>query len=104
MARLTRSVKFRVTDDIENLSVSPLTEVLEMVGLPTALPSDNRTGNFSLTKTLALMQYHLKISDVIVTVGFVAHPQNKSRKMLLVRYCSYTLRIFRLLRNTWILY
>ncbi|GFG29216.1 hypothetical protein Cfor_09736 [Coptotermes formosanus] len=72
------------TDDIENLSVSPLTEVLEMVGLPTALPSDNRTGNFSLTKTLALMQYHLKISDVIVTVGFVAHPQNKSRKMLLL--------------------
>jgi hypothetical protein len=93
-------VKLRVTDDIENLNVSPLTEVLEMMDLPTTLPSDSTTGNFSLMKTLALIQYHLKIRDAIFTVGIEAHPQNKSRRILLVRHCSYTLRIFRLLHNT----
>lgn len=72
------------TDDIENLNVSPLTEVLEMMDLPTTLPSDSTTGNFSLMKTLALIQYHLKIRDVIFTVGIEAHPQNKSRRILLL--------------------
>ena len=82
-------MKPRVTGDIENLSISPLTEALEKMGLPSALPSENTTDNFSLTKTLALTQLHLHIREVLVTVNLVAHPHNKSRFMLGVRHCRY---------------
>ena len=86
--------KFLFIGDIENLSVSPITEVLEMMGLPTAVLFDNVTGNFSLARTLALIQYHLKLSDLIFTVDFEAHPENNSRRILQVRHsidCIYCL-------------
>jgi len=81
--------KRRVTGDIENLNISPLTEALEMMGLPSALPSENTTENFGLTKTLALIQLHLQISEALVNVNVAAHPHNKSRLILLVGHCRY---------------
>jgi hypothetical protein len=96
-------VQLHVTDAIESLGVSPLIDVLETLGLPAALPSSNTTENFNLTKTLAMIQYHFTISDLIVTVGFGAHPQNESRKMLLVCLHRFiylnTLTVFSLLTS-----
>jgi hypothetical protein len=99
---LTRMVKRRVTGDIENLNINPLTEALEMVGLPSALPSENTTENFNLTKTLALIQLHLQINEALVTMNVAAHPHNKSRFILLVGHCRYlnTYRVVRLQYNT----
>jgi hypothetical protein len=95
-------VKRRVADDIENLNISPLTEALEMVGLPSALPSENTTENFNLTKTLALIQLHLQMSEALVTMDVVAHPYNKSRFILLVGHSRYlnTHRVVTLQYNT----
>jgi len=91
-------VKFCVIGDIENLSISPLTEALEMMGLPSALPSENTTENFSLTTTLALTQLHLQIRETLVAVNIEVHPRNNSRLILLVRHCRY-LNTFRVVRS-----
>jgi len=95
-------VKIRVTGDIENLSISPLTEALEMMGLPSALPSENTAEDFNLTKTLALIQLHLEIREIPVVVRIIAHPSNKSRYILQVRHCRYldTFRVVRSQYNT----
>jgi hypothetical protein len=91
-------VKLRVTGDIENLSISPLTEALEMMGLPSALTSENTPESFSLTRTLALIQLHLQTSDALVSVHIAEHPLNNSRFILLVRHCRY-LNTFRVVRS-----
>lgn len=91
-------MKLRVTGDIENLSISPLTEALEMVGLPSALPSENTTENFNLTKTLALIHLHLPIREALFAVTIAVHPHNNSRLILLVRHCKY-LNTFRVVMS-----
>jgi hypothetical protein len=99
---LTCLMKLRVTGDIETLSIRPLTEALEMMGLPTALPSENTTENFSLTKTLALIMLHLRRCEPLLAMNIIIHPRNNSRLILLVRYCTYlnTFRVVRLQHNT----
>ncbi|XP_069683172.1 endothelin-converting enzyme 1-like [Periplaneta americana] len=71
-------------DHLESLSVKPMIDTLEMLGLPGKLPDEDSVRNFNLTRTMALIQYHLTIDKIIFSLGVGLDPHNETRRLLLV--------------------
>ncbi|PSN56810.1 hypothetical protein C0J52_02674 [Blattella germanica] len=72
------------TEVLEILGLKPVTDILGIFGLSGRVPSSGTTEFFNLTRTLALIEYHLTISDLIVTVGVSPSPRDSSVRMLLL--------------------
>ncbi|PSN41927.1 hypothetical protein C0J52_06815 [Blattella germanica] len=72
------------TELIEHLGMHSLKELLVTLGLPKELPNKNESENFDLTGTLSTIQYHLPLTDALLTVGLTVHPKDETKRMILL--------------------
>ena len=69
---------------MESLGLKPVTDMLKYLGLPGSVPTENAIKFFNFTNTLALIQYHTEISDLILNVVISRNPKNSSLQILMV--------------------
>ena len=83
---------FTFTELIELLGLYPLKQVLGKVGLPEDLPDVNSTEDFNFTEVLSQIHYHIPISDALFELGITVHPNDETKKVLLVCiFIQYTM-------------